>query len=667
MKPGRNDPCPCGSGRKYKKCCEANGGPQRGPDVGRLFAQAERECERGQLDQAEKVCEQILALNPQHAGALHLRGALALQAGRHHEAAESIGKAILMEPGVAVYHSNLGVALERLGLKEEALAACREAVRLSPNSLDGLCNLGGILCDLGRPGEALPHLRKAVALNPSHSLSHTNLALALHASGASDEALVHARKAVELAPRSVVAIKKCAEILAEMRHWAEAEAYFARWAEFEPNNAATYVGIGDCYAKQGLHSQAAAHYSKALELKPDCGEAANNLAVCLAEEGERAAAMALCRQAVECKPDDAAGWMNLGVAMKSLGELELALRCFNFAAALGPPDAHTLWNRSLCYLSLGRIADGWEEYEWGWESGARSSRRPFSFPVWDGTDPAGKTILVSMEQGLGDHIVFSSMIPDLVRAGAHCIVECEPRLVTLFARSFPGVEVVPLTLPPQPRTQEPDIDLHTYAASLARWLRPSLEAFPQGRGHIAPDAERIACWRKRVSALGDGLKVGICWRSMMHTRARSLHYAELDQWGPILTTPGAHFVNLQYDQCEEELREAERRFGVRIHTWDDVDLRNDQESVAALISSLDLVISALTAVAQMGGGVGAPTWVLNRGTTDWWELGTDRCPWYTSVRVFSCGVNDPWEPVIDRVASELQAAVGGINPADRGC
>jgi len=132
----------------------------------------------------------------------------------------------------------------------------------------------------------------------------------------------------------------------------------------------------------------------------------------------------------------------------------------------------------------------------------------------------------------------------------------------------------------------------------------------------------------------------------------------LTQWGPILTTPGVHLVNLQYDQCDEEVCEAERHFGTRVHRWNDIDLKNDQEGVAALISELDLVISAGTAVDQMAGAVGAPTWVLIRGRGECWGLGTDHCPWYPSVRVFYCGASEPWEPMIGRMASELGQLVG---------
>jgi hypothetical protein len=421
----------------------------------------------------------------------------------------------------------------------------------------------------------------------------------------------------------------------------------------EPNNGAVYQMLGDCYQRQGFRREAIGPYAKALELDPTSVDVANNLGACLADGGHRAEALAVLLQAVELKPDSPAAWANLGVASKNLGDLATALECFNRTLALEPAHVHALWNRSLCLLGTGKLVEGWPDYEWRWKASEYCRERPFAQNRWDGSDPSGKTILVWMEQGLGDRIQFAGMLPELLQAGARCVVECEARLWTLFQRSFPTAEVVPLTEPPHPRTIQPDIDFQIPAGSLARLFRRNLDSFPKHRGYLRADSSRAGEWKKRLAALGEGLKIGICWRSGVTHGMRSMHYSQLAQWGPILTTPGVRFVNLQYDRCDEELCEAERQFGALVHRWDDMDLKNDQEGVAALISGLDLVLSAGTAVDQMAGALGAPTWVLIRGSGECWGLGTEHCPWYPSVRVFHCAANDPWEPVIGRMASDL--------------
>lgn len=578
MKPGRNDPCPCGSGQKYKRCCERN-------EMERLLAEARREVQQGRMDRAEALCAQVLEAAPRHAGALHLMGTIAGQAGRNREAIELI--------------------------------------------------------------------QQALALTPTDTMAHTNLAVALHGLGRSEEALEHLDQAIHLTPESTHTLRNYAVVLSDLGRWKEAATHLERWSKLEPENAVVYEWIGDWHSRQNLREQAIPYYLKSLELDPGRSEAANNLGACLADAGRRESALALLCKIVEMHPDHAGAWGNLGVATKNFGDLKTALRCFDRVLELDPGDAKAQWNRSLTLLGMGRLAEGWAAYEWRFRSGAVPREQPSSQPRWEGNDPAGKTILVWVEQGLGDQLLFFSMVPDLMRAGARCVVECDWRLVKLLERSFPGAEVVPYCTPPHPRVQQPDIDFQIPVGSLARWLRPGLESFPQKTGYLAPDPFQVSRWRNRLDALGEGLKVGICWRSGMTRGSRSMHYSQLNQWGPILTAPEVHFINLQYDECSKELREAKQLLGARVHVWKDMDLKNDQDGLAALMSVLDLVISAGTAVDSMAGAVGAPTWVLMRGIGDLWGLGTNRCPWSRSVRPFLCGAAAPWEPVIATIAAEL--------------
>jgi tetratricopeptide (TPR) repeat protein len=595
MKAGRNHPCPCGSGRKSKKCCELN--RMGGLDLDRLLDNAQRERLDGRLEQAEQLCREILAAEPHHAGALHLLGAVAGDTGRN----------------------ELAVAL----------------------------------------------IQEVVAVAPSHSDAHTNLGVALHALGRSEEALAHIHRALALTPQSTHALRNCAVVLSDLGRWTEAATYLRRRVALEPNNAGVYRMLGDWHARQGLRQEAVPYYLKALELDPSSVDAASNLGACLADGGHRAPALALLCKVVELNPGSAAAWANLGVATKNLGDVETALRCFNRTLEIEPGDNRALWNRSLCLLGTGKLTEGWSDYEWRWKASQQCRDRPFYQPRWDGSDPKGKTVLVWMEQGLGDQLLFASLLPDLLHAGAHCLVECEWRLEKLFARSFPGVEVVPSTEPPHPRTQQPGIDFQIPAGSLPRWFRPNVESFPSHSGYLVPDPVRAGHWRERLEGLGEGPKVGICWRSGMTKGMRSMHYSQLNQWGPILTTSGVHFVKLQYDECDEELRESQRLFGTPVHVWNGMDLKNDLEDVAALTSTLDLVISAGTAVDAMAGAIGIPAWVLIRGCTEWWGLGTDYCPWSPSARPFPCGANEPWEPVIEKIASELgQWAAAGPARAD---
>jgi ADP-heptose:LPS heptosyltransferase len=143
------------------------------------------------------------------------------------------------------------------------------------------------------------------------------------------------------------------------------------------------------------------------------------------------------------------------------------------------------------------------------------------------------------------------------------------------------------------------------------------------------------------------------------TADRAKVYSTLDQWEPVLRTPGVVFVNLQYDDCSLALATAADQFGVKVHAMSDLDLRNDFEGTAALMQNLDLVLTIASSTGELAGALGRPVWrLLPSPPTDWTMLGhADRRPWYPTMRVFTADRVGDWSSVFSRVTSELAAFV----------
>jgi len=528
----------------------------------------------------------------------HQSGLEAIGAGHYPEAVDLLRGAVSLRPKCGRYRVNLAVALERAGMSVEAGDGRRKLLE-----------------------ESVDESLEAIRLRPKCVDAITNMSLVLESLGRNEEALSHLERAVELAPRSVIAAWCYAGALLKAKRWPEA----AHW----------YGGI--------------------LKRDPGSDEASGNMVSALSSAGRNAEALSVLYEALERNPGNAITWTNAGCIFRALGRNEAALECLDRAAAIDPVLANASWSRSLVLLSMGRLTEGWAGYEYGLKTGDRQPKRELSHPRWDGSGLAGKTVLVRAEQGIGDHITFAGMVPDLERMGARPIVECDHRLVTLFQRSFPSSEVIPQTDPPQPRALEPGIDYEIQAASLMQWLRPNIESFPRHGGYLVADPERAAVWKERIKGLGPGPKIGISWRSLKVSGVRSTDGTSLNQWGPILTIPGIHWVNLQCGWMETELQEVGDLFDAGIHVWQGLDLKDGQDELAALISGLDLVVSMLTVTAQMAGALGVPAWVMpHMSSRGLWGLGTDHCPWQPSIRFFPCGVMEPWEAPIERLAVELR-------------
>jgi hypothetical protein len=167
----------------------------------------------------------------------------------------------------------------------------------------------------------------------------------------------------------------------------------------------------------------------------------------------------------------------------------------------------------------------------------------------------------------------------------------------------------------------------------------------------------VAKWRARLAELPGKVKAGICWKTGITASHRLWNISSLQTWAPLFRETDVAFVNLQYGDCEDELIAAEKEQGVRIHRWADLDLKNDLEDLAALMTALDLVITVGTAVNDLAGAVGAETWLVLK-----WPhydlMGTDKYPWYPNTRLFKRPWNLDWKKAMSRVALALQERLG---------
>lgn len=533
---------------------------------------------------------------------LYRAGMETLEAGLPQRATGHLTQAVSLHP-CAKYHANLAVVLEQWAV---------DATTDPAQSRDLL-------------EQSVVSSLAAIRARPRFTLAISNLVLVLERLGRTREALYWAALVTTLAPRSADAAWARAGLLVSRQKWAEA----ADW------------------------------YAMVRHLKPSQTTAVHNEVSCLTSAGRDMEALYLLYQDLIRDPLCPLTWTNLGVIHRRLGRNNMAVDCFDRAISLQPGANAAKWGRSLALLALGRMEEGWREYEWGLTTGDRKPPRPFVQPRWKGQF-LNTALLVWMEQGLGDHIVWASLLADThCRTIGKVIVECEHRLVTLFQRSFPYMEFVAQTDPPQPRTLSPDITHQIPAGSLPALLRPTLDSYHRTNPYLRPDPARVTEWRTRLDALGPGPKIGISWRSLRYEGIRSLDCMRLSQWGPILSIPGIHWINLQPGWRQEELDEVGDRFTTRIHTWSDLDLVNGIDEQSALISCLDLVVSAFTVTAQLAGALSIPCWVLaHRGNQSWWSLGIDYCPWHPSIRFFHCHATGPWEEPISYLATDLHSTHG---------
>ena len=343
----------------------------------------------------------------------------------------------------------------------------------------------------------------------------------------------------------------------------------------------------------------------------------------------------------------------LGALHQETGRLAEAIAEYGRALELRPDFPLAAFHLGMARLLAGDFARGWDGYALR-TLGRAPVPGTVGVPRWDGSPLEGRTIFVAREQGLGDEIMFASLLPELLARGGRCVLECDPRLVALLQRSFPAATVLASGpeggLPPG----APRPDAWIEAGGLPALWRRRREDFPRHAGYLRADPAKVERWRERLRALGPGLKVGLAWSGGVRMTRSALRSIPLDRMAPLLRVPGARFVSLQYAAgAGAEAARVAARDGVPLVHWQEAI--DDYDETAALVAALDLVVSVCTAVVHLAGALGRPAWVLAPLGPEWrYGAEGEGMPWYPSVRIHRQTNYGAWEPLIADVAQALQ-------------
>ena len=463
-----------------------------------------------------------------------------------------------------------------------------------------------------------------------------------------------------------------------------AEQLFARYFAANPGAVDAANNLACAVRDQFRHAEAIEILRAAIQANPKSGMLWNTLGTVQSELGEFETASLFFSEALNCDEGQFRARYNRGNAKMALGDAEGAIAdCDAALAEVRLPEERAMMQlaRSTLLLNLGRISEGWEAYEARFDPAfADLTSFLIDRPRWTpGDDLEGRSLLVIGEQGLGDEVLFANVLPDVLEAlgpKGHLSLAVEQRLVPLFQRSFPGAIVgAHASWKVHTRTHrsapflgdQQQIDRWTPFGSLLRRFRPSVEAFPDRRAYLAADPKRVRHWRDVLARLGPGPKVGLVWKSLKIDTARARFYSPFEAWAPVLNTPGVVLVNLQYGDCAAEIAAARAQLGVEIFEPPGIDLKDDLDEVAALSCALELVIGPANATSNIAAACGVEAWLISTPGA-WPKLGTQRYPWYPTMRVFNPPGYNRWDPVMAEVAEALaaRAAMSGTEIHSRG-
>jgi Glycosyltransferase family 9 (heptosyltransferase) len=346
-----------------------------------------------------------------------------------------------------------------------------------------------------------------------------------------------------------------------------------------------------------------------------------------------------CRSDLERDPSNLAALIDITNSLVHLCRYEETIEVYERASAAGIHHPFITASTGKALLGLGDYVRGWPLYDAHREI---IPQRNYDVAVWRGEPLGGKTILIHGEQGFGDTIQFLRYVPLIADLGAKVVLEVYRELVTLAKWSFGNATIIT-------RGEAFDsLDFHCPSFSLPVAFGTTLDTIPQ-RAFLSAPSSRIERWR---NSLPPSPRIGLAWSTNpanYDSLARSIPTSALKR---LLSLRGAVFVSVQREvPSMSDLTELPALFPLGSTFVDFAD-------VAAVISQLDLVITADTAIAHVAGAMGKPVWVLLPFHSDWkWMRGRDSSPWYASARLFRQPAPWDWESTMNHVRKALKSFI----------
>ncbi|MGD9536941.1 MAG: tetratricopeptide repeat protein [Alphaproteobacteria bacterium] len=539
--------------------------------------------------------------------------------------------------------------LARLGMAEPAGRAYTHALSLDPALGVAQHGLGRLRLAAGDAAGALAAFHRALHSEPGDQAARDGLARAFETLGCPLAA--SACRAPGHAPSPDCLVETARGFSLAGLH-DDALATLDRLAPPHGNAAPAQLVRGHALSALGRLDEAAALYRALAAAEPGLAEAWANLGGTLVVLGALDEAEPALRRALALRPGFEAAEQNLANLLIETHRHEEALALLRAMLAREPERAELHHNLANLLLLLGRFEAGWDAYEWR-RRVAKGAPPALPLPEWDGEKLNGRPLHVIAEQAPGDAVMFASCLDELAALDGPVHIHCEPRLVALFARSFPFARVD--TAMPNGR----DDGVAILLGSLPRLFRSRPDAFPAPRAFLTPDEAAVRHWRSRFATLGGALRVGISWRGGKGRVNRRQRTMALEAWLPLLALPGLVAVDLQYGSSADEAESLRQAHGIVLHRFhDEVDPLTDIDGLTAQAAALDLVVSVCNTTVHMSGAVGVPTLALAPHTPSWrWQLDRSDCLWYPGVTLIRQGAAEPWGAVLERVAGQVSHAM----------
>lgn len=423
--------------------------------------------------------------------------------------------------------------------------------------------------------------------------------------------------------------------------------------QVDRRNGILHSNKGNILLQLNRVDDAISSYKRAIEYSPKYAEAYGNLGNAYQEIGDYEAAQSIYSRAISIDPRNPDFYCHLGNAILASGNVQKAEDAYSSAIELDPKhiDAHY-------YLALARLSHfdfdrGWLGNEWRWSSnGFDSTRIRTTKKEWDGGRIDGR-LLIWGEQGIGDQILYASMLTDIVNLVSSVTISVDEKLIPIFKRSFPNFDIVNK----KSQLSDEHFEAQISIGSLGKLFRKDTKDFARVNfPYLVSDTELTDSYKKQ-ELFSKKIACGISWKSSnrVHGRNKSM---KLEDFSPLLAlSENLNFLNLQYGNTNSEVEIFFNKTGIKLQEIPKIDLFNDLNSTLSAIDACEIIITTSNSTAHMAGALGKETLLLlpfSAGKFWYWHDMSGVSLWYPSIKVFKQEKHGDWSSPVKAVKAYLE-------------
>ena len=671
-------------------------------NIEKLLSEAINFMKDGEITKAQSFLNQILAKFPKNPDALTQAGIILIHEKKFKKGKNLIQSSLLIKPNQPEALLNLGIAFyqeskfddaircfdnaikfkpdyseafytkalsyENKKLKDEAITNFELAILHNPNYIDPIVTLGALYSDLNEFDKALNLFKKAEILRPNDTGNLRMIATLNKKNRNLDEAIKYLNRAINLQPEESTLYNDRSVFYIENKMFDEALIDLNQVIKLNSDDSDLFFNRAVVFSKLLLYAEAEADCKKALKLNPESSKTYSQLANIDFHLNKFDTALSFYDKAISLDPENHEPLFFKGAFLKKIKRFDLAkivyLRLLDFSE-----NSEVINDASLFFLNQKFFSIGWDAY---------ANRINIPLPIWKGflnlTNELSKyslkwegqlnceSLLIIGDQGIGDQIIYLSMLKELSTKVKKITILIHCKLVTLFERSFKNISFIPLINPCEYKTLSgiSNFEYFILAGDLGRFLRNSIQSFQnQPNSYLEADIDKTARFRSKFKTTK--LVCGISWASQGSSGKGLMHMDEahaaaktvlLSDLMPIFNKADLTYVNLQYGNVKDEILHFKNNFNVEVLDSGN-DNYSDVDGLASLIQSCDFIITTSNVTAHIAGALGKTTFVLVNPEMLWYWHNENVSSWYPSVNIFQKEENGDWKSAIAKMASKI--------------